>query len=292
MGAIALAGASAFYLAGCNLNSSDEGKTEVSNYNDMPICGGEGGASGKTAEGAKLYVSDEEALYVCSDSGWVVESVSTFDMLPLCTNKGRKSLIGQKIYVQADSAYFRCLKSGWTRTEEDDDGDGSVPTPTLDNNMVSGVATAIGPFAKGARVELREITRDERTHKIRIEDSVFVGEVSMKRAAGELKDAFGLASDDETVQFAEALLLRSNLDEGEFVETLAAFAEDFAEDGLWSDEKNLTAFADFAFNKVEAVADCRTGRYSRRYRLTARQKSILECLDLAEKDVDEFARNL
>ena len=45
-------------------------------------------------------------------------------------------------------------------------------------------------------------------------------------------------------------------------------------------------------NKVEAVADYRTGRYSRRYRLTARQKSILECLDLAEKDVDEFARNL
>ena len=45
-------------------------------------------------------------------------------------------------------------------------------------------------------------------------------------------------------------------------------------------------------NKIEAVVDYKTGQYSRRYKLTAKQKAILSCLALSENDVDEFAKSI
>lgn len=57
------------------------------------------------------------------------------------------------------------------------------------------------------------------------------------------------------------------------------------------DRKNYTVSAIVKeLNKIEAVIDYKTGRYSRRYKLTAKQKAILSCLVLSENDVDEFAK--
>ena len=57
------------------------------------------------------------------------------------------------------------------------------------------------------------------------------------------------------------------------------------------DRKNYTVSAIVKeLNKIEAVVDYKTGRYSRRYKLTAKQKAILSCLALSESDVDEFAK--
>lgn len=57
------------------------------------------------------------------------------------------------------------------------------------------------------------------------------------------------------------------------------------------DRKNYTVSAIVKeLNKIEAVIDYKTGRYSRRYKLTAKQKAILSCLALSENDVDEFAK--
>ena len=62
---MALAGlCAAASLVSCNLNSADEGKTQVSTYTEMPPCGGNFGTSGSDITGAKLYVEDEEANYV------------------------------------------------------------------------------------------------------------------------------------------------------------------------------------------------------------------------------------
>lgn len=59
------------------------------------------------------------------------------------------------------------------------------------------------------------------------------------------------------------------------------------------DRKNYTVSAIVKeLNKIEAVIDYKTGRYSRRYKLTAKQKAILSCLALSEKDVDEFAQSI
>lgn len=47
---------------------------------------------------------------------------------------------------------------------------------------------------------------------------------------------------------------------------------------------------DLRFNKIKPVIDYKTGRYCRRYKLTAKQKAILSCFALSENDVDEFAK--
>ena len=324
---MALAGlCAAASLVSCNLNSADEGKTQVSTYTEMPPCGGNFGTSGSDITGAKLYVEDEEANYVCTDSGWTVESVTTFDMLPLCTDKGRKPTVGQKIYVQSDSASYRCLKTGWLLTANE--GDEDDPTPVLENRMVRGSVSAIGPFAMETSVELREIYTDAKTDSVLVSDSVFTGAVYMRlgkfvvsnvlsfsdylnikvkgyfmdpltgnssddavelealvdlnqdeiaigiedflkykrimnlansgyqiddaivRADKELLDVFGFkgAIDDASANLAIALLLRSNLEEGDFVDFIEEFASDFAEDGTYDDAERLTALADFAYN--------------------------------------------
>ena len=59
------------------------------------------------------------------------------------------------------------------------------------------------------------------------------------------------------------------------------------------DRKNYTVSAIVKeLNKIEAVADYKTGQYRRRYKLTAKQKAILSCLALSENDVDEFAKSI
>ena len=59
------------------------------------------------------------------------------------------------------------------------------------------------------------------------------------------------------------------------------------------DRKNYTVSAIVKeLNKIEAVIDYKTGQYSRRYKLNAKQKAMLSCLDLSESDVDEFAKSI
>ena len=64
--------------------------------------------------------------------------------------------------------------------------------------------------------------------------------------------------------------------------------------GLRKDDRKSFTFSAMVreLNKVEAVVDYKTGRYSRRYKLTAKQKSVLSCLGLDESHVDQFAKNL
>ena len=313
-------------LASCNLNSSDEGKTEVSSVGDMPACGA-ASTSGSDITGSKLYVKDEEALYVCSDSGWVVESVSSYEMLPLCTDKGAKPTLGLKVEVLADTSYYRCFKTGWRQVAEDD-STGTDEELVLEKDMVKGTAAAGGVFVKGARVELREITQESKTDSIVVGDSVFNGEVVLKQGVFvvpnisayadyaelkvvglfkdpltgktsedslelkavvntadeelsisvvdhilykrvktlakshyKIKDALVLAqkelfntigysndADADAANLAIMLILRSNLEEGEFAEALKAFADDFAKDGTWDDDETRTKLADFVYN--------------------------------------------
>ncbi len=59
----------------------------------------------------------------------------------------------------------------------------------------------------------------------------------------------------------------------------------------YKDRKNYTVSAIVKeLNKIEAAIDYKTGQYSRRYKLTAKQKAMLSCFALSETDVDEFAK--
>lgn len=312
-------------LAGCNLNSSDEGKTEVSAYEDLPNCSSRESASGVSPVGEKVLVEEEGMSYQCTDDGWVVVSVANFEDLPKCPAKRGKTL-GMKVYVEADSMRYLCVNTGWI--ELDESSDGSMPTPQVENDLVLGSAKVIGPFEMGTQVKLREIT-SSKDAAFATTDSATVGSVSnrkgdfmvprvtsysdyalisvkglymdvvsgevsedsleleavvdlssgetpavdvashvlagrvrtlvnggasvyaaMKQAKRELYTAFGFTSgsDEEEVKLAVALLLRANLDEGEFAEAVANFAEGFAETGSWGDEEFHTMLADFAFN--------------------------------------------
>ncbi len=45
-------------------------------------------------------------------------------------------------------------------------------------------------------------------------------------------------------------------------------------------------------NEIEAVIDYKTGKYSHRFKLTAKQKAIFSCFVLSERDVDEYAKSI
>ena len=311
-------------LVSCNLNSSDEGATKVSNYEKLPNCSTKESISGKSPVGEKVYIEEEESTYLCTDSGWVLSSVMDMESLPACPTK-RGTNLGMKIYVENDSIYYLCVKSGWTESDSSE-GDGEIPVPEFDNSLVVGYANAIGPFVEGGRVELREaIIKTGDT--LVVSDSAFAGSVSGKtgyftipgvttysnfgvvtvkglfkdaltgevsgdsleltafvdlnnelkidvfanlqfgriktllakgyepRAAMDLSEkeisaAFGVKEGDDisTARLAIALLLRSNVDEADFVDMIASLTEDFADNGVWDDDASRTSLADFAFN--------------------------------------------
>ena len=311
-------------LVSCNLNSSDEGATKVSNYEKLPNCSTKESISGKSPVGEKVYIEEEESTYLCTDSGWVLSSVKDMEGLPACPTK-RGTNLGMKIYVESDSIYYLCVKSGWAESDSSE-GDDEIPVPELENGLVKGFANAIGPFVEGGRVELREALIKTGDTLV-VSDSVLAGSVSGKagyftipgvttyssygvvtvkglfkdaltgevsgdsleltafvdlndelkvdvfaalqfgriktllakgyepRAAMDLSEkeiaaAFGVKENDDmsTARLAIALMLRSNVDEADFVDRIASLAEDFAEDGVWDDDAARTSLADFAFN--------------------------------------------
>ena len=164
-------------LASCNLNSSDSGKNEVSNFEDLPNCSELGSTSGTSPLGEKVRVEEEEVSYVCTDSGWVVVSVAEYKLLPACPAK-RDANLGLKVFVDEDSLQYICVKTGWIEYDSTA-ADGSDPSPTADSSLVSGSARAIGPFGVGAVVQLREVVSNKDSAFV-LSDSVFKGIVTGK----------------------------------------------------------------------------------------------------------------
>ena len=164
----------AISLIGCDISSSDDKKSEVSTYEKLPSCSTDGSTSGVPLVGEKVYVSEEDMTYLCSDSGWVVSSVNTFDALPLCPGSRGRNL-GLKVYVETDSVYYSCGTAGWLESEENSNGD---KAPELENGLVSGSATAIGPFLAGSEILLQEADLDTRTKKLSIQEKAAKGSVT------------------------------------------------------------------------------------------------------------------
>ena len=207
-------------LASCNLNSSDEGKNEVSNFEDLPNCSEKGSTSGTSPLGEKVRVEEEEMSYVCTDSGWVIYSVAEYDRLPTCTDKGRKPTVGMNVYVDADSANYLCLKTGWRLVEGSDEDAAIEPTTVLENRLVKGSVSMIGPFVAETPVTLAEIYRDAASDSALVSDSVYVGAVSMKlgqfvvpnvlsysdymslKVTGSFKDPLTGEASDESVELS------------------------------------------------------------------------------------------
>ena len=167
-----------FLFAACNLNSSDEGKKEVTNFEDLPNCSSAGTTSGTSLLGESVYVEEEEVTYLCTERGWVVSRVAEFDALPTCPTR-RGTNIGLKVYVDADSLTYLCVNTGWIKSDSTAE-ETEIPVPEVENVLLQGVANAIGPFVVGSAVSLREVSLDTKTDTLVLADSVQQGSVATK----------------------------------------------------------------------------------------------------------------
>ena len=167
-----------FLFAACNLNSSDEGKKEVTNFEDLPNCSSAGTTSGTSLLGESVYVEEEEVTYLCTERGWVVSRVAEFDALPTCPTR-RGTNIGLKVYVDADSLTYLCVNTGWIKYDSTAE-ETEIPVPEVENVLLQGVANAIGPFVVGSAVSLREVSLDTKTDTLVLADSVQQGSVATK----------------------------------------------------------------------------------------------------------------
>ena len=170
----------AAFMASCNLNSSDGTSEEVNSISDLPSCGETQGTSASDMNGTKIFVKDEEATYTCNDSSWVLESVSTIEKLPPCTDKGDKPTLDISVYVTADSAYYRCFSTGWRFIVNPEEDSANEPTPALENSLLKGYISVIGPYVAGTTVTLADVYRDAASDSIRVSDTTYTGTVSMK----------------------------------------------------------------------------------------------------------------
>ena len=167
-----------FLFAACNLNSSDEGKKEVTNFEDLPNCSSAGTTSGTSLLGESVYVEEEEVTYLCTERGWVVSRVAEFDALPTCPTR-RGTNIGLKVYVDADSLTYLCVNTGWIKSDSTME-ETEIPVPEVENVLLQGVASAIGPFVVGSVVSLREVSLDAKSDTLLLADSVQQGSVVAK----------------------------------------------------------------------------------------------------------------
>lgn len=167
-----------FLFAACNLNSSDEGKKEVTNFEDLPNCSSAGTTSGTSLLGESVYVEEEEVTYLCTERGWVVSRVAEFDALPTCPTR-RGTNIGLKVYVDADSLTYLCVNTGWIKSDSTAE-ETEIPVPEVENVLLQGVANAIGPFVVGSAVSLREVSLDTKTDTLVLADSAQQGSVATK----------------------------------------------------------------------------------------------------------------
>lgn len=81
-------------------------------------------------------------------------------------------------------------------------------------------------------------------------ESGYLAEAALSQAETELKNVFGISDseDADAAMLALVVLFHQRGDEKDLISALDEFAEDFAEDGTWDDEKEIAAMADFAFN--------------------------------------------
>ena len=167
------------FLASCNLNSSDEGNTEVASVEKLPDCNVKGGPSGDGMGGKRMYVEEDKAYYTCTGRGWMLSEVTKKSNLPKCSAKDAPELLGQAVLASKDSLYFVCLPSGWVKLDSSnvdpekieelldpenpdsplnpDSPENTEPSPLYNNLMIVGTSNVLAPFAEGSSVTIKEV---------------------------------------------------------------------------------------------------------------------------------------
>ncbi len=282
-----LLGISAAFLAACSVTDTDEGKSEVLRFEDLPVCSADKGVSGVSYLGTKLYVEDDDEYYLCTKDGWILSDSSSVDgsvgsdyVIDSATVTGSATLGGAFEFntpvllkeLKYDSKKKALVLTGSTFSDEISSAKGDFVISNVSLSSPYAMLEVTGLYfdmKTGSLSEdsltLRAIVDLKSNDSVsvnllshlevaRVEKLVSLGyavSAAKIQAEKEILTALGFSGAEDSVHaamLAAAILFRNTEDEGSFVEAVDAFIASFAENGTWDDGEAKTSYADFAYN--------------------------------------------
>lgn len=274
----------ALSMVACSIGDTDEGeKNEVSNYEFLPVCSTNKNLAGVSYIGQKFYVEEEDAYYLCKETGWeLTKSADVETPIVVDSNTVMGSAfvggffeVGSPVTlreVKLDTKKNELVETSVSFDDEISSADGRFVISNVSLHSDYALVEVSGHYMDMKTGELSEDSLKLRTlvdmadtdevkvnlfsemelpRVKRLVKNGYSVKAAKAQAEHELLTALGFGGsveDTEGAMIATAILFRNLGDEGDLRQAIAKFAEDFAEKGTWSDEETKTAFADFAFN--------------------------------------------
>lgn len=284
-----LGSAVAMSLLACSVGETSEGNAnEVSNYEDLPLCSAKKGLSGVSYLGQKFYVEEEDAYYLCKETGWALSDAS-----PVVPGNGNVSVVIDSNTVVGSafaSGYFEVGSPVILREMILDPKKGELKeSGTIYNDEVSSangnfVISNVSLYSNYALIEVTGLYKDMKLGEM-ASDSIklrtivdlsdtsdiqvdLFSELTLPRVKALVKNGysvsaakvqaehellsvlgFGGAVEDRDAAMLATTILFSNMgSSSDMMKSVTAFADAFANNGTWDDSKTRTAWADFAYN--------------------------------------------
>ncbi|MCF0215134.1 MAG: hypothetical protein HUK21_09640 [Fibrobacteraceae bacterium] len=287
---IALFGLSSIFaisMVACTVGETDEGETnEVSNYENLPACSAKKNMAGISFIGQKFYVEEEDAYYLCKESGWVISDATPVDFGPEPVVVIDSSTVVGTAFVggyfeQGSPVVLREVKLDAKKSELKETG------ITFNDEISSAkgdfVISNVSLYNGYALVEVTGLYYDMNTgllseDSIKLSTLVDMGdsdevkvnlfsEMELPRIKKLVKNGYsvkaakiqaehelltalgfgGSVADVDAAMLATGIVFRNTGDVSDMINAIKAFGEAFAENGVWNDEKSKTIFADFAY---------------------------------------------
>ena len=277
----------AMSMVACTVGETDEGELNVvSNFENLPLCSSQKNMVGTSYIHQKFYVEEEDAYYLCDESGWSISDGTPMDYSEdTIAVVERNAVIGSAFaggfFEQGSPVVLREVKLDADKNELK--ATGITFKDDISSSAGDFVISNVSLFANYALVEVTGLYYDMNTGRLS-EDSVKLGtlvdledideikvnlfsEMELPRikklvkngysvraakiqAEHELLSALGFGGSVENLDaamLATGIIFRNTGDVSDLMSAIKAFGEAFSEYGVWNDKKSKTAFADFAY---------------------------------------------
>lgn len=280
-----LSSMAALFMSACTVGETSEGNpNQVSNYEDLPKCSSNANLIGVSYVGQKFYVEEEDAYYLCKETGWTLSDAAPVAVV-------NQSYIVDSTVVLGKAFVGGFFKIGSPVVLRELTVDASGKIKESGNNFNDEISSAEGEFVisnvslrnKYALVEVSGLYNDmwtgaesEESITLRtivdlskdtvVEINLF-SELALPRVKKLLKDGYSVSAakiqaeheilsslgfgssveEKEAALIAATILLRNQGDVGDLSDAIQKFSESIAEDGTWKDAGSKTAYADFAY---------------------------------------------
>lgn len=285
---LGLGASAALMLSACSVGDTSEGSEEVSNFENLPKCSEEPDFAGVVYMGKRLYVDEEDTYYRCTESGWTIsDSLDTAYVadvqyalenaivrgsanLAASFEFGSKVTLSEVKFVKAkNSQKYVVTKNVFEDEISSKWGDFVVSGVNMESpyaevsvegryqDIFTGelskkpiTLTALVDLLSSSEVKVNLWTTLAYQRVKTLIESGYLADAAIDQAEKELQNVFGISGDDnyDAAMLALVVVFHQRGDEKDLISAIDEFAEDFAKDGTWDDEKSMTAMADFAFN--------------------------------------------